>query len=130
MRLLGLSIMGALFACASAQAADTLSAEQFRQELVGMPLCGTPPTGPLAGKALCTVHHADGSAVVAGSGILIRGLWEADGNRVCRRSTDDPLDRKRCVEYEKIGEGRYRNSDGVEFCLGPCGEQPPAAAKQ
>ena len=25
-----------------------------------------------------------------------------------------------CVTYERLSNGRYRNSDGVEFCLGPC----------
>jgi hypothetical protein len=99
-----------------------LSAEQFREQLVGVPLCGVPPTGPLAGKTLCTVHLPDGVAVVAGSGVLVRGIWEMDEAQVCRRSKDDPLERRRCVTYERVAQDRYKNSDGVEVCLGPCGQ--------
>jgi hypothetical protein len=102
--------------------AEPLSAEEFRQELVGLPLCGTPKTGALAGKTVCTLHLADGSAVLAGAGLLVRGSWEAEGRKICRRTANDPLDRRRCVEYERMGPQRYSNSDGVEFCVGPCGE--------
>jgi hypothetical protein len=104
----------------AAVANEVLTTEQFKQELVGLPLCGIPPTGPVAGKWLCTVHLPDGTAVAAGSGLLVRGVWEIEGDRICRRSPDDPMERRRCVEYERLGDGRYKNSDGVEFCLGPC----------
>lgn len=97
-----------------------ISGDEFRRELVGMPLCGTPRTGPLAGKLMCTVHLADGVAILAGGGILARGLWDTDGRRICRRDAVEAPDRRRCVEYERIGDNRYRNSDGVEFCIGPC----------
>lgn len=103
-------------------AAEPLTPEQFREQLVGVPLCGVPPSGPLAGKVLCTVHLPDGIAVVAGSGVLVRGFWEIADDRICRRSKDDPLERRRCVTYVKVSDGRYRNSDGVDVCLGPCGE--------
>jgi hypothetical protein len=103
-----------------AAGAAPLTMEEFERDLVGVPLCGTPASGPLAGKMLCTVHLPDGKVIVAGSGILLRGLWDKDGDKVCRRSADDPLDRRRCVEYEKVAPERYRNSDGVEVCIGPC----------
>src|ERR671932_663558 len=82
--------------------AEPLTPEQFKQELVGVPLCGIPPTGPVAGKWLCTVHLPDGTAVAAGSGLLVRGVWEIDGDRVCRRNPQDPMERRRCVEYERL----------------------------
>jgi hypothetical protein len=107
--------------------AQSLTIDEFRRELVGLPLCGTPSVGPLAGKALCTVHLPDGTAILSGSGILVRGIWETEGGKICRRNAHDAPDRRRCVEYERIGQNRYRNSDGVEFCIGPCPE--PAAAK-
>lgn len=100
--------------------AENLTADEFRSELVGVPLCGTPEVGPLAGKSLCTVHLADGTAILAGSGIFVRGLWEIDGGRICRRNANDTAERRRCVDYERISPHRYRNSDGVEFCIGPC----------
>lgn len=106
----------------TAATSATLSPEQFREQLVGVPLCGVPPTGPLAGKVLCTVHLPDGIAVVAGSGVLVRGLWEISDGQVCRRSKDDPLERRRCVTYERVSDDRYKNSDGVEVCRGPCGQ--------
>jgi hypothetical protein len=99
---------------------EPLSTDDFKAQLVGVPLCGIPPTGPVAGKWLCTVHLPDGTAVAAGSGLLVRGVWEVEGGKICRRTPDDPMERRRCVEYEKLGDGRYKNSDGVEFCLGPC----------
>jgi hypothetical protein len=111
------------FATPSLAAAQNLTVDEFRRELVGVPLCGTPSTGPFAGKTLCTVHLADGTAILAGSGTLIRGIWEAADGRICRRNAQDPVDRRRCVDYERISKDHYRNSDGVEFCLGPCGDK-------
>ncbi|HML13390.1 MAG TPA: hypothetical protein VK456_08810 [Xanthobacteraceae bacterium] len=105
--------------------AEPITVDEFRRELVGMPLCGTPTSGPLAGKALCTVHLPDGTAVLAGAGLIVRGVWEADGGHICRRNAHDPADRKRCVDYERVGKDRYRNSDGVEFCIGPCPSPEP-----
>jgi hypothetical protein len=97
-----------------------LSADEFRRELVGLPLCGKANSGELAGKAVCTVHLADGTAVVAGSGFLARGFWSTEGNRICRRDALETPDHKRCVDYVRLGNNRYRNSDGIEFCIGPC----------
>src|SRR5262245_15408270 len=122
------ALVATLLAGAQA-AAQPMTVDEFRRELVGLPLCGTPTLGPFAGKALCTVHLPDGTAILAGSGIpVVRGLWEADAGRICRRNAHDALERRRCVEYERIGSGRFRNSDGVEFCIGPCpeGKKPEA----
>jgi hypothetical protein len=96
----------------------TLTVDEFRRELVGIPLCGSPTTGPLAGKQLCTVHLPDGTAIVAGAGLVVRGVWDAEDGKICRRNAHD--DKRRCVSYERINAERYKNSDGVEFCLGPC----------
>ncbi len=87
-------------------------------------------SGPLAGKPLCTVHLPDGTAILAGGGLLVRGLWEADGGRICRRNAGDPVDRRRCVDYVRVDRGHYRNSDGVQFCLGPCTADQPSAEQQ
>jgi hypothetical protein len=116
-------LAGAATGCSDSQPqvpAQPMSADEFRRELVGMPLCGTPKSGPLTGKLMCTVHLADGAAVLAGSGVLARGIWDTDGQRICRRDAIESADRRRCVEYARIGINRYRNSDGVEFCIGPC----------
>src|SRR5690349_11258115 len=79
-----------------------MSVDEFRRELVGMPLCGKLSAGELAGKTICTVHLADGAAVVAGSGLLARGFWDTDGKRICRRDALDPPDRRRCLEYARL----------------------------
>jgi len=97
-----------------------ISIDEFRRELVGMPLCGRLAAGELAGKTICTVHLADGAAIVAGSGMLARGFWDTDGKRICKRDALEPPDRRRCMDYARLGNNRYRNSDGVEFCIGPC----------
>jgi hypothetical protein len=100
--------------------AETLTVDEFRRELVGLPLCGTPTTGPLAGKALCTVHLPDGTAILAGSGLLVRGVWDVEDGHICRRNAHEPPERRRCVDYARSDGEHYRNSDGVEFCIGPC----------
>jgi hypothetical protein len=115
-----LFLAGVFLAIAGAALGESLTPDDFKAQLVGVPLCGIPPTGPVAGKWLCTVHLPDGTAIAAGSGLLVRGVWEVDDGKICRRSPDDPMERRRCVQYEKLGDGRYKNSDGVEFCLGPC----------
>jgi hypothetical protein len=120
-RLGSLAAILAIHICAaSGAAAEPMTAESFRHDLVGVPLCGTPDYGPFAGKMLCTVHLPDGTAVVAGQGMLVRGTWELEGGRICRRNAEDPLDRRRCIDYEKTGQDRYRNSDGIDLCIGPC----------
>jgi hypothetical protein len=117
-------LLGACLAACSDDARKSqpqpMSVDEFRRELVGLPLCGKLASGDLAGKTICTVHLADGAAVVAGSGMLARGFWDTDGKRICKRDALDPPDRRRCVDYARLGNNRYRNSDGVEFCIGPC----------
>jgi len=100
--------------------AQPLTVDEFRRELVGVPLCGTPESGQFAGKTLCTVHLPDGTAVLAGAGVVVYGLWEASGGQICRRNAHDAPDKRRCVTYERVGRGQYKNSDNVGFCLGPC----------
>jgi hypothetical protein len=107
---------------APAPTATAMSVDDFRRELVNVPLCGKPATGPLAGKAMCTVHASDGTATLAGSGLVARGMWDTDGRSVCRRDVSEAASERRCVTYARLSNGRYRNSDGVEFCLGPCPE--------
>jgi hypothetical protein len=114
-----------LVAAVSGAAAQTMTVDEFRRELVGIPLCGTPDSGPLAGKALCTVHLPDGTAILAGAGLVVHGLWEADNGRICRRNAGDTAERRRCVDYVRVDRSHYRNSDGVQFCLGPCTAEQP-----
>jgi hypothetical protein len=104
--------------------AQPMSVDDFRRELLNLPLCGTPKSGPLAGKAICTVHLADGTATLAGAGIVARFVWEPQGATICRRDVRDPADQRQCVTYERLSNGRYRNSEGVEICLGPCPDPP------
>jgi len=101
-------------------AGEPMSADDFYRELVDVPLCGTPTTGPVAGKAMCTIHFTDGTATLAGAGIVARGFWEVEGDTVCRRDRRDPAAQAHCVSYGRLPNGHYRNSDGVEFCVGPC----------
>jgi hypothetical protein len=112
----------------AAALAETLTVDEFRRELVGLPLCGTPTTGPLAGKALCTVHLPDGTAILAGSGLLVRGVWDVEDGHICRRNAHEPPERRRCVDYARSDAEHYRNSDGVEFCIGPCPGPAASAA--
>ncbi len=100
--------------------AQPLTIDEFRRELVGVPLCGTPDSGPFAGKALCTVHLPDGTAILAGAGLVVYGLWVDDAGQICRRNQHDEPDKRRCVTYERVDRSHFRNSDGVSFCLGPC----------
>jgi hypothetical protein len=105
---------------AAPMAGEPVSADDFRRELVDMPLCGTPASGPVAGKTMCTTHFADGNWTLAGSGMVARGLWQFEGDAVCRRDMREPVEQQHCVRYERLPDGRYRNSDGVVVCLGPC----------
>lgn len=119
-----IALLGACLAACGDETPKTppqpMSTTDFRRELVGMPLCGKANTGDLAGKVICTVHLADGAAIAAGSGMLARGFWTSEGRSICRRDALDTPDRRHCVEYERLDNNRYRNSDGIEFCIGPC----------
>ena len=57
---------------------------------------------------------------LAVAGLVVYGLWEADGGKICRRNAHDSVDKRRCVTYERVDRSHFRNSDGVGFCLGPC----------
>jgi hypothetical protein len=117
--------LSALAGCSDSAPPPTgtaMNVDDFRRELVNLALCGKPTTGPLAGKAMCTVHASDGSATLAGAGFVARGVWDTDGRSICRRDVSEAASERRCVSYERLNNGRYRNSDGVEFCLGPCPE--------
>jgi hypothetical protein len=112
--------LAALAASVAPALAQAMTVDEFRRELVGVPLCGTPDSGPLAGKSLCTVHLPDGTAILAGGGLVVYGLWEVEGGKICRRNSHDPVEKRRCVTYERVDRSHFRNSDGVGFCLGPC----------
>jgi hypothetical protein len=113
-------VVAALALTIASTVAQPMTIDEFRRELVGVPLCGTPESGQFAGKMLCTVHLPDGTAILAGAGLVVYGLWEAIGGQVCRRNAHDTPDKRRCVTYERVDRSHYRNSDGVGFCLGPC----------
>lgn len=104
-------------------AGKPVTAKEFARELVDLPLCGTPATDAYAGKPMCTVHLADGRLTLAGSGAVIRGFWEFQGDAVCRRDQHETVEQARCVRYQRLPNGHFRNSAGVEACLGPCPER-------
>jgi hypothetical protein len=116
-------VLLALSSCREAtqtSAGEPMTADDFYRELVDLPLCGTPTTGEVAGKTICTIHFIDGAMTLAGAGIVARGLWEVVGDTICRRDIGAPADQRHCVSYGRLPKGHYRNSDGVEFCIGPC----------
>jgi hypothetical protein len=115
-----LLVLSACWESTPPSAGEPMSADDFRRELLDLPLCGTPATGPVAGKAMCTIHFIDGTATLAGAGVVARGFWEVEGDTICRRDIRDPVEQGHCVSYERLQNGHYRNSDGVEFCIGPC----------
>src|SRR4051794_29409566 len=79
-------VTAAMFVSAAAPVlAQVMTVDEFRRELVGVPLCGTPDAGQFAGKQLCTVHLPDGTAILAGAGLVVYGLWEAIGGEEGRR---------------------------------------------
>jgi hypothetical protein len=104
----------------SAEAARPITVDEFRRLLVDVPLCGRPNIGPLAGKIVCTTHYSDGTAVITGAGVDVRGVWEVVNQRICRRSVNEPPERNNCVDYFQLGLNRFRNSSGTEFCIGHC----------
>ena len=82
--------------------AQPMSVEDFRRELVNLPLCGTPEH-----RSACRqgdVHHsfADGTAMLAGDGKVARGIWDSEGSSICRRDINEPADQRLCVTYERL----------------------------
>jgi hypothetical protein len=104
----------------SAEGVRAITVDEFRRQFVDVPLCGRPNIGPMAGKTVCTIHYSDGTAVITGPGIDIRGIWEVEGQKICRRSINEPPERRNCVDYVQLGPNRFRNSTGTEFCIGQC----------
>ena len=91
-----------------------MTVDEFRRELVGVPLCGTPETAPSPARccAPCTCPTAPRSSPA--QALVVYGLWEAVGGQVCRRNAHDPADQRRCVSTSGSTQP-FRNSDGVGF---------------
>src|SRR5256714_15173723 len=109
-------VVAALAASVVPASAQAMTVDEFRRELVGVPLCGTPESGPLAGKSLCTVHMPDGTAILAGAGLVVYGVWEADGGKICRRNAHDAADKRRCVTYERVDRSHFGHTDRAGRC--------------
>ena len=99
--------------------AQPMTIDEFRRELVGVPLCGTPEAGssPARCCARCTCRTAPRSWRAPASWSTGCGRRSAAG---LPRNAHDPADKRRCVSYERVDRSHFRNSDGVGFCLGPC----------
>lgn len=107
-------------AAAPAAIERPVTADEFRRELVGLALCGTAPSGPYKDKTICSVYSADGTVTLSGPQLNARGVWEIVDNKVCRRSADAPREKAVCLSYVRLSAQRFRNTSGMEFCIGPC----------
>ena len=124
---------------AGRRGAQPMTVDEFRRELVGVPLCGTPDCGQFAGKQLCTVHLPDGTAILAGAGLVVYGLWEAERRADlppqragparpaplrdlrARRPQPFPQQRRRRLLPRAVRERQVadRSADSASFWLGP-----------
>ncbi|MDD9910567.1 MAG: hypothetical protein OXR62_12875 [Ahrensia sp.] len=104
-------VIGA-FSLASAQA-RTLTQAEIQREMLNKPI-----TTRRFGMRVSMVYRSNGTVTARALIGTFNGTWKPQGNRVCTTFPSGPAKGTRCVSYTKIGDNRYRTSDGVTFRVG------------
>ena len=110
--ILGLALLAGASLSAAPAFAQKLSAQEIRQEMLGRTIVTL-----RFGMKITMRYRPNGT--VSAKALLgdIEGTWRAKGDQVCTTFPSGPALGTQCVSFERIGEGRYRNSDGVTFTV-------------
>jgi hypothetical protein len=94
-------------------AATKLTKEQIASQIIGKTL-----NAKRMGIPVRILYAKDGKVQMKFPIFSGHGTWKYNGDGVCMNIVKGPRKGETCVTFEKIGENRYRNSEGIEFTIG------------
>lgn len=92
--------------------ADTMTAPEIAQRIVGKDLA--------ARRMGMTVHlryDSDGTVTIRAPFFTGTGTWDWQGDGLCMNVRGGPNPGRSCHAFEDLGDGRFRNSDGMVLRL-------------
>jgi hypothetical protein len=99
----------ALFAFGIAPAlAGTMTGEQIAQQIIGQEL-----ETSRNGMKVRLRYRTDGSVTMRAPIFSGEGTWALSGDELCMTLTRGPRQGITCHSFEDLGNGRYRNSEGL-----------------
>lgn len=88
--------------------AETLTREQVSRQIIDRDLTATHN-----GMTVRLRYNSDGSIVMKVAFMSGVGNWVYVGDELCMTLTKGPKRGKTCVTFEGLGNGTYRNSEGL-----------------
>jgi len=88
--------------------ADSLSKAQIAGQIIGKDLVGRHN-----GMTVRLRYYADGRVAMKAAFITGAGTWAFAGDGLCMTLTKGPKRGKTCTTFEDLGDGSFRNSEGV-----------------
>ena len=89
-------------------AAAILSQDQIARQIIGKDL-----TAVRLGMTVHLRYNLDGSITLKAAFATGLGHWNYDGDGLCMTMTKGPKRGMTCTEFEALGDGSYRNSEGL-----------------
>ena len=88
--------------------ADIMSTDMIANEIVGKPLTAT-----RKGMKVRLQYNTDGSVQMKAFVISGSGTWTYSGDGICMNMTSGPKKGETCVTFERLGDNKFRNSEGL-----------------
>lgn len=106
-------LLTASMLAASPALAATLTQAQIADQIIGKDLVGR-----RNGMTVRLRYNADGSVAVKAAFITGAGTWAFAGDGLCMTMTKGPRRGKTCTTFEDLGDGAFRNSEGMTLRVG------------
>ena len=104
--------LSVVVATLSPAAAQQLTADEFRAELVGRKL-----ETKTMGLPARLVFAADNTVTIQAPVGASEGTWSIQGEQICMTIVSGPQPGTRCGGFERAGNGRYANGQGQIFTV-------------
>lgn len=88
--------------------AETLTQAQIADQIVDKDLIGT-----RNGMTVRLRYNQNGSVAMKAAFITGAGTWTYASDEICVTMTTGPKRGKTCTAFEDLGDGNYRNSEGL-----------------
>ena len=92
--------------------AATLTASEIRAEMLGKNI-----KTRRFGLSITMRYRSNGIVMAKTFLGKLKGTWRPRGNRICTTFPSGPAKGTSCVSFTRLGNGRYRSSEGVAFTI-------------
>ncbi|MEP3439438.1 MAG: hypothetical protein ABJN75_22020 [Hoeflea sp.] len=111
--LLRVLLMAAGTLAAAPALADTMTQAQIATEIIGKDL-----VGQRTGMTVRLRYDPGGNVTMKAAFVTGAGTWRFAGDSLCMTMTKGPKRGKTCLTFEKLGDGSFRNSEGMTLRVG------------